>query len=81
LVVEVVSENNPERDLIDKRGDYAEARIPEYWIVNPLNETITILRLSGAGYEEAGVYRRGQLAVSALQPEFSIDVAATFDAD
>jgi len=33
--VEVVSKDKPERDLIDKRGDYAEARVPEYWIVNP----------------------------------------------
>jgi Uma2 family endonuclease len=81
LVAEVVSEDNPERDLTDKRGDYAEAHIPEYWIVNPLNETISVLRLSGAGYEEAGIFRRGQPATSALQPEFSIDVTATFDAD
>ncbi len=81
LVLEVVSEDKPERDLVDKRGDYAEARIPEYWIVNPLNETITVLRLAGAGYEEAGVYRRGQSAISTLRPEFSVDVTATFDAD
>src|SRR6266566_2076925 len=45
LVLEIVSEDKPERDLIDKRGDYAEAHIPEYWIINPLNETITVLRL------------------------------------
>ena len=34
LALEVVSEEKPERDLIEKRGDYAEARVPEYWIVN-----------------------------------------------
>ncbi|HEY2147944.1 MAG TPA: Uma2 family endonuclease, partial [Pirellulales bacterium] len=39
LVLEVVSEENPERDLVDKRADYAERRIPEYWIVNPLTQT------------------------------------------
>jgi Uma2 family endonuclease len=81
LVVEVVSEDKPERDLIDKRGDYAEAHIPEYWIVNPLNETITVLRLAGDAYEEAGFYRRGQSAISVLRPEFLVDVAATLDAD
>jgi Uma2 family endonuclease len=81
LVLEVVSEDKPERDLIDKRGDYAEARDPEYWIVNPMDETITVLRLAGSTYEEAGNYQRGQLATSVLLPEFSIDVAATFDAD
>ena len=81
LVVEVFSEDNPERDLTHKRADYAEARIPEYWIVNPLKETISVFRLSGTAYEEAGIFRRGQSATSALQPEFSIDVAVTFDAD
>src|SRR5262249_26782121 len=81
LVLEVVSEDNPERDVKDKRGDYAEARVPEYWIVNPMNETITVLRLAGSAYEEAGNYQRGQLATSVFLPEFSVDVAATFDAD
>lgn len=34
LVVEIVSPDNPERDTMVKRGDYAEAGIPEYWIIN-----------------------------------------------
>ena len=34
LVVEVVSPDRPERDLVDKRIDYAEAGIPEYWAVD-----------------------------------------------
>ena len=44
LALEVVSEDKPERDLVDKRGDYAEGGVPEYWIVNPQTETITVLR-------------------------------------
>jgi Uma2 family endonuclease len=79
LTVEVVSEDKPERDLIDKRGDYAEARVPEYWIVNPQTQTITVLRLIGDAYQEAGVYRRGQSATSVLKPEFSVLVDHVFD--
>src|ERR1700730_15098711 len=30
LVLEVVSEDEPDRYLVDKRADYAEARVPEY---------------------------------------------------
>jgi Uma2 family endonuclease len=81
LALEVVSEDKPERDLTEKRGDYAEARVPEYWIVNPLTETITVLRLRGDAYEEAGIYWRGQSAVSATLPEFSVSVDAVFKAD
>jgi Uma2 family endonuclease len=80
LALEVVSEDKPERDLVEKRGDYAEGRIPEYWIVNPQNETITVLTLSGDSYSEAGTYRRGETATSVLLPGFSIAVAAVFDA-
>ncbi len=80
LALEVVSEEKPERDLVDKRGDYAEGRVPEYWIVNPQAETITVLRLSGEAYEEAGVYRREETAVSPLLPGFSVLSTAVFDA-
>jgi Uma2 family endonuclease len=81
LVLEVVSEEKPERDLVEKRGDYAEGLVPEYWIVNPQTETITVLTLRGDAYEEAGVYRRGETAASASMAEFSVVVAAVFDAD
>src|SRR5271157_2321091 len=81
LALEVVSEEKPERDLVDKRGDYAEGRVPEYWIVNPQTETITVLRLRGDAYEEACIYRRGESAASMLLPDFSVAVAAVFDAD
>ena len=81
LVLEIVSEDKPERDLIDKRADYAEGRIPEYWIVNPLTQTITVLVLRGDAYQEAGVFKRGESAASTLLGGFSVPVAATFDAD
>ena len=81
LALEVVSEEKPERDLVDKRGDYAEAHVPEYWIVNPQTETITVLRLRGDAYEDAGIHRRGESAASMLLPGFSVAVAAVFDAD
>jgi Uma2 family endonuclease len=80
LVLEVVSEDDPERDLIDKRSDYAEAHVPEYWIVNPQTETITVLRLHGDAYQEAGVYRRGELARSVLKSNFAVAVSDVFDA-
>ena len=80
LALEVVSEDKPERDLVDKLADYAEARVPEYWIVNPLTETITVFRLTGDGYQEAGVYRRGEAALSVLMPGFSVTVSEVFDA-
>ncbi len=79
IAVEVVSEDKPERDLVEKVTDYAEGGVPEYWIVNPMTETITVLNLQGTAYREAGVYRRGQAAVCVLRPEFSVSVDEVFD--
>lgn len=80
LVMEIVSPDNPGRDIRVKRVDYAEAGIPEYWIVNPLNETITVLALDGARYEERGVFARGDEARSATLEGFGVDVSEVFDA-
>jgi Uma2 family endonuclease len=80
LALEVVSEDKPERDLVDKVADYAEGHIPEYWIVNPLTETITVLSLVENAYQQAGMYRRGDRAGSALSPDFSLAVDEVFDA-
>jgi Uma2 family endonuclease len=81
LALEVVSEDKPERDLVDKRIDYAEARVPEYWIVNPQAETISVFQLRDDAYEEVGTFRRRESAASILMPEFSVIVAQVFDAD
>ena len=80
LVVEVVSRADPRRDTRDKRLDYAEARIAEYWVVNPLDETVTVLVLQGSGYVEHGVFGRGQQTESACLRGCSLDVASVFDA-
>ena len=80
LVAEVVSPDDPDRDLVEKRADYAEAGIPEYWIVDPRDETITVLALEGEVYVEHGAYGRGDRAVSLLLDGFAADVDAVFDA-
>lgn len=80
LVLEVVSPEKPERDLVVKRGDYAEAGIPEYWIVNPETETIAVLRLEGGAYAEHGIFGRDATATSLLLEGFSLEVDAVLDA-
>ncbi len=58
LVVEIVSPDKQKRDTEEKPVEYAEAGIPEYWIVNPLTNTITVLVLDGKEYVEHGVFQR-----------------------
>ena len=75
LVMEIVFENR-EHDLITKRQEYAEAGVPEYWIVDPREGRITVLRLEVGSnvYAEHGIFERGSIARSALLDGFEVDV-------
>jgi Uma2 family endonuclease len=77
LVMEVVSDSDSDRDrdLVKKRAEYAQAGIPEYWIVDPAEGRITVLALEGTEYVEHGVFARGERATSWLLPGFEVDVA------
>jgi Uma2 family endonuclease len=69
LVVEVVSpgSENHRRDYFEKRNQYEWRGVPEYWIVDPVLNQVTVLSLTAAGYEEA-VFVEGDRVVS---PTFS----------
>ena len=79
LVVEVVSPDKPERDTVEKVADYAQAGIPEYWIVNPLTQTITVLQLEADDYVVHGEWGRGEIATSVLLPNFAVNVSDALD--
>jgi Uma2 family endonuclease len=81
LVMEVVSEGRAsrERDLVEKRAEYAAAKIPEYWIVDPENRAILVLVLNGSDYQAHGEFRDGETATSRLLPGFSVDVSDCFN--
>lgn len=56
LVAEVLSpgKQNRDRDLIRKRDQYAARGIPEYWLVDPEVQTVTVLQLQNDRYGEVG---------------------------
>lgn len=60
LVVEIVSPDMPQRDMEEELLDYAEAGIPEYWIVNLLTDTITVLTLDDQQYVSYGRISAGR---------------------
>jgi Uma2 family endonuclease len=80
LVMEIVSPDRPKRDTEEKPLDYAEASISEYWIVNPLEETISLLALQGDAYIEYGVFHRGERVASLTLDGFSVSIDEVFDA-
>lgn len=80
FVVEVVSDDDRRRDLEIKRLEYAQAGIPEYWIVDPQTSSITVLTLGGTSYAVHGEFGAGQRAHSVLLPGFSVAVDDVFAA-
>ena len=78
FVMEIVSPDDPDRDKAIKRSEYAQAGIPEYWIVDPANVSITVLTLRGQEYALQGEYLAGEEALSVLLEGFKVDVGNVF---
>ena len=78
--MEVISPDDPARDLVVKRSEYADAGIAEYWIVDPRTQCITVLTLRGQEYVEHGNFKTGEMATSLLLPGFQAEVSAVFAA-
>jgi Uma2 family endonuclease len=71
LVVEVVSPKQESRDYRHKRTEYASRHIPEYWIVDPIAQKVTVLEWVDGLYEEQ-VYVGGAAIVSPSFPSLNL---------
>jgi Uma2 family endonuclease len=82
LLLEIVSDSpdDRKRDLEKKRKEYAQAKVPEYWIVDPELQQILVLVLEGNTYREHGAFGPGTIATSVVLPGFSVNVDAVFAA-
>ena len=76
LVVEILSSDR-NRDLRMKRYLYAGAGIPEYWILDPVNDVLTVLELSGDEYVERRLGCAETLATSTV-PGFALPLEQLF---
>lgn len=77
LVVEVVSESTKTADYRTKRSEYAVLLIPEYWIVDPLEETVTVCTLV-EGFYDATQFRGSERIASPTFPELNLRAAQVF---
>jgi Uma2 family endonuclease len=79
LVVEVVSPGQENRDYRYKRTEYAGRHIPEYWIVDPIAQKVTILQWVDGLYEEQ-VYQGDTAIVSPLFPALKLTAVTVLSA-
>lgn len=66
LAVEIVSPESVERDYVKKRRQYQEAGFPEYWLVDPMKQKVTLLRLAPRGKYREVRPKRGECHSEAL---------------
>jgi len=74
LVVEIVSPTCRSVDTVEKREEYAQFGIPEYWIVDFLLGTFSVLSLVNGSYIEK-VYREGDRIVTNIFPSISLSMS------
>ena len=76
IAVEFVSagRRNRQRDYVDKRQEYEEAGITEYWIIDRFQRTLTVIRYGSAGPHEQ-VITETQTYQSLLLPGFEVPLA------
>jgi Uma2 family endonuclease len=79
IVIEVVSLSSLQRDYVDKREDYWQLGVKEYWIVDAERREMLVLRRRPGKWSPKTV-RETETYVTRLLPGFSLHVAAVFAA-
>jgi Uma2 family endonuclease len=81
MVVEVVSpyrstgDTNYRRDYIDKRKQYAQRGILEYWLVDPTAQQVSVLILTGGTYQDF-IFAGEQIINSAVFPKLLVTASS-----
>ena len=66
LVIEILSPSTADRDLGYKHDLYGRHGVLEYWIVDPMAETVAVHRQAGGRLEAAETLGRGNTLRTAL---------------
>ena len=67
LAIEIVSPESVERDYEEKRRQYQQFKVPEYWIIDEHDRKVTLLRLDARGKYREVAPRKGILYSRALE--------------
>ncbi|MDI6792302.1 MAG: Uma2 family endonuclease [bacterium] len=74
LVAEVLSPSSRGQDMGVKAEEYARAGIPEYWLLDPEAQTVTVYVLAERLYRFAALYRSGEILHSETLDDLVVEV-------
>jgi Uma2 family endonuclease len=73
-VIEITSPQSERRDRGDKFYEYAEGRVPEYWLLDPGKRDAAFFRLEAHGYYQTSLTGRSGVYRSDAIPNLWLDV-------
>ena len=80
LIVEILSPSNQSHDLITKLNLYMKYGVKEYWIVNPLNNSVTVYNLNEEEmYEQSIVKAERGILESVIFKNLTVDLEELFE--
>lgn len=81
LAVEILSEGTESKDRQTKRVEYAQASIPEYWVIDRQNKTLELLRLGRRPntYDQFALFTEADTLSSPTFPGFALALAELFE--
>lgn len=82
LIVEILSKSTQQNDRGVKFEDYAAHNVKEYWLVDPIRETVETFTIDAdtSEYAATGLFRVGQFVSCQVVTGFTIPVKSVFDA-
>lgn len=78
LVVEILSPSSKTTDRVDKAALYARSGVDEYWIVDPIEETVTVYGLDGDRFAPAATLDRQDDLYSIVLAGLVLDLDTIF---
>ncbi len=78
LVVEILSPSSKMTDRVDKAALYARSGVEEYWIVDPIDETMTVYGLDGDRFAPSATLERNDDLYSIVLAGFVLDLDTIF---
>ncbi len=78
MVVEIISPSSTGRDWVTKRDLYARHGVKEYWLIDPFERTLWVMRLINGRLELAGTYREGDTVTASTIKGFSVNLSDIF---
>ncbi|MCD5406806.1 MAG: Uma2 family endonuclease [Desulfotomaculum sp.] len=80
LVIEIISPATLRKDIKEKFNLYEQVGVKEYWIVYPLEKTVTVFKLDSSGkYGRPEVYAEEEQVKVEIFDDLIIDLAVVFE--